>query len=211
MCFADQLGGPGDPDRARESLSDFNWFLNQLSKDVGDLQEMDSDERARAKGLRRVGTADIQDLIDDSLQNLEEHGNCSSAKYFPSRNSFQVKRGHDDEQKLFRVQALKKKQKADAASVQRQFDLALAQATAFLDNKKGPDAPAPEGSDDEEGPEEDQESGRETRSADADSADSFDTDGLEVPKNFQRPEAGPAGPACPSAPGGEPAERGPSC
>ena len=165
VCFADHTGGPKDPDRAKESLSDFNWFLNQLSKDVGDLQEIDSDERAQAKDRRRVDTADIQDLIDDSLKSLEDHGNCSSAKYFQSRNSFQVKRGHDDEQKLFRVEALKKKRKADAdtegnASVHRQFDLALARATAFLDNKAPGDLDGPEGPDDVE-------EDHETRSADS--------------------------------------------
>ena len=189
VCFADRMrmGDPAGPD---EGLSDFNWFLNEMRRDVADLQEMDNDERADAKERRRGALADTEDqsMISDHLKVLRCHDNCSSATWYPSRNSFKVKREHDGADQSFRVRALKKRRKEsaekdDSGLVQRQFDVALALATSFLDHT-GPGTMS-----DPEGPDDHAEK----------SADNADAD---------RPESEPAGP---SVPGREPAERGPSC
>lgn len=201
------LKGPG-------SLTKFNWFLGQLESDVGDLEEMDSDERAeraRAKEPREE-PAEIQTVVEEALQSLRAHENCKSAAYFKSRNSFQVKRGGDKDAALFRVQSLAKKRKVLQESagelmvVRTQFDLAVARATSFLENE----CPVPL--------EESQGSGASAESQDTGTddmdPDDTDTDGLAVPKNFAEPEAEPAGPAGPAASSSsrrEPAERSPSC
>ena len=206
VCFADLRG----PDLAEDSLTSFNWFLSQLESDAGDLQEMDSDERAERAQARefRHGEvpADIQSAVQESLQNLRAHENCQSAAYFHSRNSFKVKRGGDSgKAALFRVQGLAKKRKAMQGSdgedtlVRREFDLAVARASSFLDSVRAPVEPQIGEAD--EDPD------------DARSADSLATDGLAVPENSGEPEvepAGPAGPAASSTSGREPAGQPPS-
>ena len=106
VCFADKLWDPV------ESLKDFNWFLDQLRSDIGDLQEIDSDEKAEAKKALRpsapadlAGPADIDldGLISETREILQAHDNCLSANYYPSRTCFQVKRRCDRSKESFRV------------------------------------------------------------------------------------------------------------
>ena len=125
-----------------EGLHDFQWFVQQLQKDIQALEvDKDTDQQPDVvKQEPRVPAGpDVDELVHEALETLQEHPQCLSAIHMPSRVSFRLVRKCDKASQDFRVQDLKRT-RAGATSlgtnepVKREFDVAVAKALPFLES-----------------------------------------------------------------------------
>lgn len=126
--------------KGQEALDDFQWFLQELSKDIEDLEEVPEEPVVGVghKEIRAPIPEDIQDVVNESLQTIRDHPQCLSTVFLQSRSSIRVQRKNDKATKDLRVKDLKRKRAESAEQdnqdiVKRQFDLVVQSAISFLD------------------------------------------------------------------------------
>ena len=80
----------------------------------------------------------IRGMVSEAVESLQEHPQCASAQFLPSKNAMRLVRKCDKAEKRITIKKLKKLlSKSDASAcedaIQRQFDRLLAEAAEFLD------------------------------------------------------------------------------
>ena len=129
-----------------EGLDELSWFLRELHKDLRAMQQQatdrdsggaDSDDGSEG---RASGHDELQALLDQALETLRAHPQCTSAVYVKSSTRFKVLRKGDPKPLWCTVKALKRKRcealarGADTGEVlKRQVDRAVCDAISFLD------------------------------------------------------------------------------
>ena len=120
------------------------WFIEELKKDLRTAAEHPAEEPPTRKRLKQ-DEGDYQELIEEALQNLQNHSNCERAWFFKSRNSLKVLATSTRLSKTFVLKRFNKKVRAasimqDAESKQELQDMFLDAATLaiqFLDAEGG--------------------------------------------------------------------------
>lgn len=124
-----------------EGLDDFQWFLQELHKDVH--EHVLGHEHAPEPSTRRKGVGeipeDLQGPVLETLETIREHPQCLSAVWMPARFCFRVHRKSDKALKELRVKDLKRKRTQAAETdneslVKNQFDVIVPEAILFLDS-----------------------------------------------------------------------------
>ena len=90
------------------NFENLEWFLEELKKDISSKDPRGSAKRASPKSSAL--DQEEAEIIEESLQNLKSHANCSQAWWTPSRLSLKVKT-KDHRQQTFYVKNLVKKRK----------------------------------------------------------------------------------------------------
>ena len=120
------------------------WFIEELKKDLRTAAEHPAEEPPTRKRLKQ-DEGDYQDLVEEALQNLQNHSNCERAWFFKSRNSLKVRATSTRLSKTFVLKRFNKKVRAasimqDAESKQELQDMflnAVTLAIEFLDAEGG--------------------------------------------------------------------------
>ena len=108
------------------------WFLKELQKDVREIQNVCSSSRKRQP---EAPPDQKKQIIEDVLENLQQHPSCRSAVFLPSRGAIKVNN------KEFRILNLNKKSKealdqddlAGWENLKTEFLKAAEHASQFLD------------------------------------------------------------------------------
>ena len=119
------------------------WFIEELKKDLRTAPEHPDEPPTKTRLKQDQG--DLQELIEDALQNLQNHSNCERAWCLKSRNSIKVRATSTRLSKTFLIKNLTKKTRAanirqDAESHQELQDIFINAATLaieFLDAEGG--------------------------------------------------------------------------
>ena len=119
-----------------KGIEDLHWFMQELSQDVGDLQEADELMDESLHKERRLGIPDdLQEHVREALHALQEHPRFASAHFQPSKSAMHVVRSVDGATKRLTVKKLKKARGNDDG-VSRQFALMQAAAIEFLEGEE---------------------------------------------------------------------------
>ena len=122
------------------NFENLEWLLEELKKDISSQDRKGSAKRASPKSSAL--DQEEAEIIEEALQNLKSHANCSQAWWTPSRLSLKVKT-KDHRQQTFFVKNLNKQRKKaleyqDAASwssVRDVFFQVCADAVSFMGQK----------------------------------------------------------------------------
>ena len=110
-----------------ESKSDFEsltWFLGELKKDL-----CASEPVPRAPRSSEIADDDEQDEIEQVLEDLKRHPNCSKAWFLPSRQALEV---HSNSKLSTRIKVKPLKKRGRGVTLEE----AASQALAFLQGKE---------------------------------------------------------------------------
>ena len=143
------LGLRGTPEAPagtpEDEIGALQWFLKELEKDIQKLLRSEEPEQDRVtnKGCAQEEDQEFLKIMQDCTKNLQEHPNCHSAFFVPSRSCFRV-RTKDKRFSEFRLKNLKRKRSLEE-DIKQEFHKALTMALMFLDSSgSGPSLVEPD-------------------------------------------------------------------
>lgn len=136
--------------RAGQEMDGVHWFLEQLQKDLEQLQGPSETLSNRlSKSQQPLGSTSEHRFVEESIRELKDHPNCHSAVFLPSRSSFRVTKSNKSSSEFYVSGLKRKRQQDDEEAMQAMFQVTVTLALKFLSGDV-PLAPLTDGDDSSE-------------------------------------------------------------